>query len=353
VLLVCTAGWSVVAVVHSLAAHSDRVRRGMPSNLAVILAEYGPAYLPWVFFTAALFYLLSRRTGPAPAARLFGVLTVGFYLPQVAYQILLFQAQSNRSWRDFWTVLGNWPTTAWLVDFLIYASTFSLVYAWVNVRAALDAERRQQRAEAEALELRLQLEQQRLGALRAQLEPHFLFNALNAISGLVRGDDKPLALTALQQLSALLRYALSASQRDWVSLEDELAFVRDYVTLQSLRYGDRLQLAVEGDTPAVRAADCPPLLLQPLIENAIRHDVECHDGRSEVRLALQLTGTRLTIEVSNAVHAGAASNPGLGLGLPTTRDRLALTYGSAATFSTSLTGDRFWVVMELPVQAPE
>ena len=113
------------------------------------------------------------------------------------------------------------------------------------------------------LSLRLELEEQRLLALRAQLEPNFMFNALNAISALVLTDNKENALNGISGLSELLCYALTASEKDSVKLAEELAFVQDYLALQKLRYGARLQIKIEGVDAGISDADCLPLLLQP------------------------------------------------------------------------------------------
>jgi two-component system sensor histidine kinase AlgZ len=198
------------------------------------------------------------------------------------------------------------------------------------------------------LKLRLDLEQQRMLALRGQLEPHFLFNALNAISALVRSDDKRVALGAIGNLSELLRYALQAGERERVTLAEECRFVADYLALQKLRYGARLQIAIEGDDAGALAAELPPLLLQPLIENALRHDLDCHDGPSDIRLAFAVDGERLTIHVSNPASEQRSPNPGLGLGLRHTRERLQLAYGARAAIASGVSDGRFRVDISLP-----
>ncbi len=152
-------------------------------------------------------------------------------------------------------------------------------------------------------------------------------------AGWYAGSDKSLAVSALTRLSELLRYALTASSRDWVTVGDELHFVRGYAMLQQLRYGDRLQLSITGDDDTIRSGDCPPLLLQPLVENAIRHDLESHAGASDIRMTFTRTGERLAVHVSNPIHPEAIANAGLGLGLRSTRERLALLYGREASFA--------------------
>jgi LytS/YehU family sensor histidine kinase len=198
------------------------------------------------------------------------------------------------------------------------------------------------------LNLRLALEEQRMLALRAQFEPHFLFNALNAISALVREGDRTLALGGIGRLSDLLRYALSASVRNTVTVAAELQFVRDYLDLQRLRYGARLRVHIEGDERMLHDVDCPPLLLQPLIENALRHDLDCHDGPSDIRLSFVPDGAALTIRVTNPAGAHASPNPGAGLGLANTRERLRLMHPTAS-LHTNLRAGRFVAEVRLPL----
>jgi len=201
------------------------------------------------------------------------------------------------------------------------------------------------------LHLSLELERQRMLALRAQLEPHFIFNALNAISALVRTSDGDLALNGINRLSDLLRYALTASGRDWVSVGEELAFVGDYLALQRLRYRARLQ--VQMDIGDVHGGECPPLLLQPLIENALRHDLDCHEGDSDIRIHMQRDGAQLHIRISNPVTADASPNPGLGMGLANTRARLQLAYGGEASLDSALRDGRYEVAIRMPLYVKE
>lgn len=218
-------------------------------------------------------------------------------------------------------------------SWFVTGATFAIIVAIGNWRLARARE--------------LALEQQRMLALRAQLEPHFIFNALNAISALVREGDKAVSLQGISRLSDLLRYALSASLRDAVSLGEELQFVNDYTGLQRLRYGDRLQIHVDGDDPQLHDIPCPPLLLQPLIENALRHDLDCHSGRSDIHLQITQQAGLLRLTVSNPVSAEAPPNPGTGLGLKNTRERLAL-FNPAASLHAGRRGDRFYAEVQLP-----
>ena len=166
---------------------------------------------------------------------------------------------------------------------------------------------------------------------RQALEPHFLFNALNTIAGLVRGAHPELATRALAQLSELLRYVLEASRQDRVPLAWELEFVGNYLELQQIRYGSRLQVTIHQDA-AARSYDVPPLLLQPLIENAVVHGAACtsQPASIEVRVRIAPDAPELRVEVHNTRGERAVpAAPRTGLGLSNTRQRLHRMYGDA------------------------
>jgi hypothetical protein len=227
-------------------------------------------------------------------------------------------------------------------------ATFAIIVAIGNWRLARARQQALQHTHMQNLELSLALAQQRTLALRAQLEPHFIFNALNAISALVREGDKAVSLQGISRLSDLLRYALSASLRDAVRLGEELQFVHDYTDLQRLRYGDRLQIHISCDDDELHQALCPPLLLQPLIENALRHDLDCHDGRSDIQVHITRRESELLMTVSNPLSAHAPANPGTGLGLQNTRERLVM-FDPAASLHAEKRDARFYAEIRLPL----
>jgi len=355
-LTVSAISWLLVSLMHALAAYTDQLHRGVPGALGPLIGAVVPSYLPWVPFSAILYFLFIRLRDrwsdvSAVASIVAGAFCL-FFLPEIAYQALWSQWQEGVPLSNVLSALAAWPAIFWLVDFGLFVSTIAVVYGAVAFSRHLEGERRKQRLVAENLTLRLELERQRLVALRAQLEPHFLFNALNAISGLVRGDNRSLALSALQQLSSLLRYALTASGRDWVPIADELAFARGYVALQQLRHGDRLRCVFDADERSIVACDVPPLILQPLLENAIRHDLERHEGAGDIHLDVQRDGEQLRIRVSNSLPAGLEPNPGTGFGLTATRDRLSLIYGRQAVCASGVVDGRFVATLTVPISTP-
>ncbi|MBK9409962.1 MAG: histidine kinase [Gemmatimonadetes bacterium] len=347
--------WATVLVLHVAAAYSDMLRRGAPVTLRELLGAYLVAYLPWVAYTTVLYGAMDRRRAVLSERRFVAqwyVASLVFYLvPEVAWQVA---AATLRNAPDplsaFLPAFRRWPAELWLLDLALMTGSFVAIYALVAMREARALRERQRADEAERLTLRLELEQQRLRGIRAQLEPHFLFNALSAIAGLVRNNDQRVAIDAIGQLSAQLRHAITASQKDWSTIGEELQFVRGYVALQALRYPERLRVTVDAPA-AAESFPCPPLLLQPLVENAIRHDLECHQDISTIDVAVTPGPAGTTITVRNSMHPGSPANPGLGLGLRGTRDRLALLYGEAARVEAGPADAHFVVTIFLPLVA--
>lgn len=204
-----------------------------------------------------------------------------------------------------------------LYGMALYGLVVGISYAIQAARRLRDEEKRAARAEA----LRVDAE---LRALRAQLDPHFLFNTLHSITALVRIDPAH-GERALEQFAALLRYVLDVNRErsEEVPLEEELGFVRTYLALERLRLGDRLRVVEEIDPEAL---ECLVLAfsLQPLVENAIRHGIAPRAGEGVLRLSANLVGDELVLEVADdgagtdAARVAEAS----GLGLGAVRQRL-------------------------------
>jgi signal transduction histidine kinase len=226
--------------------------------------------------------------------------------------------------------------------------------AIVGAAVTIGALRRVQEREAAAARAETQRARAELHALRARLDPHFLFNTLHSVSVLVR-DDPPAAERALEWMAELLRYVLDAERRgsDDVALAEELAFVRTYLALERLRLGERLHVeeAVEAD-----ALDCsvPALTLQPLVENAVRHGLAPVARGGTLRIAAAVDGDRLRLEVRDdgAGAAAAAAARREGIGLATVRQRLLARYpGAAAVDVVTAPGEGFAVRLVLPAVA--
>jgi two-component system LytT family sensor kinase len=221
----------------------------------------------------------------------------------------------------------------------------SILVAAIHGFAALDAARAR---ELRAARLESSLARSQLRNLRLQLQPHFLFNALHTVSAAMY-DDPAAADEMLDQLAELLRASLRTAQSDEVPLGEELALLDRYLAIQRARFGDRLTVSIQVE-PGAGSLLVPSLLLQPLVENAIRHGNAERAGRGAIAVRAHREDGRLVLEVEDdgpgavtVPAAGAAAGPvppgkrtaaaATGIGLAATAERLQLLYGDAQTFS--------------------
>lgn len=203
---------------------------------------------------------------------------------------------------------------------------------WLMVLAihAVRHSRAIQERETARAQVEVQLAQAQLQMLKVQIQPHFLFNTLNAIATLVRGDPAR-AERMVEHLSEMLRIALTHSATQEVMIRDELATLLPYLEIEKVRFGDRLSVQIEVDE-ALQNAVVPHLLLQPLVENAIRHGISPRRRAGWVRVAVSAESDRLHLTVEdNGVGMSGAIRPGA-IGLENTRSRLAQLYGNDQCF---------------------
>jgi signal transduction histidine kinase len=229
----------------------------------------------------------------------------------------------------------DWPTyrrtlMALLpIDFLTYCGFFSLTLAldsFFRFRQRSDDIRHLQH---EAVRLQSELTQAQLATLRGQLHPHFLFNAFNAVSTLVRQHKNESAVNMITQLSSMLRLTMQNIDAQELTLDQELDFVSAYLDVERVRFSDKLRTQLDID-PAARRCIVPNLLLQPLVENAIKHGISRRVTEGCVRLIAARREQRLVLEVIDdgpGEGAGAEPPSPSGIGLRNTRCRLRHAYG--------------------------
>jgi two-component system sensor histidine kinase AlgZ len=193
------------------------------------------------------------------------------------------------------------------------------------------------------------LAEARLQALQARIRPHFLFNSLNAVLGLIRRDPKRAERT-LEDLSDLFR-ALMSDGRSLVRLADEIALVERYAAIEQLRLGERLRMSWDLDNAPVDAM-LPPLILQPLVENAIYHGVEPGTGIGDVLVRIERRGNRVLAAIENPWHAaGAGGRAGNHMALDNIRERLMLFFDDEARLESRVEGARYRVEIEIPYRS--
>ena len=185
----------------------------------------------------------------------------------------------------------------------------------------------------------------RLSELQARIQPHFLFNTLNSAIALVR-EDPARAETILEDLADLFRHVL-VDRGEAVTLAEEVELARRYLDIEQVRFGERLQVEWALDAEAARAK-VPPLLLQPLVENAVKHGVEPSAAGAQVKISTQRRGAMVVVKVTNTVPAGQGPR-GHGVAQDNVRDRLRLLHDVQAQFQTVFKDGIYQVRMEVPV----
>jgi hypothetical protein len=222
--------------------------------------------------------------------------------------------------------------------FLLYLLAMAVSYLTTAFTISRDAERR-------GLELEVLAREAELRALRAQIDPHFLFNSLQSISALTTADPAAARRMCLL-LADFLRDTLALGARNRIPLERELALARRFLSIEQVRFGDRLGIDIDGS--GAETSDVPPLLIQPLVENAVTHGIAHVLEGGVVRIRAQRKVASLVLTVDNPCDADRPTGRGTGLGLRNVRERLESAYGTEAYLHTEEAGGRFVAKIELP-----
>ena len=220
---------------------------------------------------------------------------------------------------------------------------------WLAIYFGVMARRRHVALERQALELRVVARDAQLRALRAQLNPHFLFNCLNSLRAMIV-EDPARAASMVTGLAGLLRYSLRSNRQSTIALAEEMEAVWDYLDLARVRFEERLHVDC-ALAPATLDARIPPMLMQTLVENAITHGIAELPEGGVVRIDARVVDGWLQIQVSNTGRLAATASPG-GVGLQNTREQLRLLYGNAALLALHQRGDTVVASVRLP-RVPE
>jgi len=338
----------------------NRARAPLPSPALILAAWLVPALLSG-FNT----YMQSRLEGQAPDWHwvvfnsidwlLYAVLTPFVFrasrrlpleAPRLAHHIALHVAGALGmcvAWAGLGTVLrlaifsAARSATGWQVlrEFVAWVFTtlpfgVGVYFALVGIEHSLFYFAQARERETQAARLAAQLAEARLGALRMQLNPHFLFNSLNAITVLVRDGNTAAAGQMLELLSDVLRQVLQTDATHETALSAELEFLERYLAIEQVRFSDRLRPRIDVE-PAIRGAAVPRFLLQPLMENALRHGIARRADAGVLHVSARREGAELVLTVRDDGPGLALAGPGGGVGLANTRARLAALYGDRAS----------------------
>jgi two-component system, LytTR family, sensor kinase len=289
------------------------------------------SWLPWALATPLVIRLARRY----PMVRAVTARRVAVHL--VAFAVL---SAVSETWSTALQMLFNpyhtrkWPTfvDTWTTTLIFQVLTFLIAYALIlTVTYVVDARGSMARQMTETARLNEELSKAQLAALRRQMEPHFMFNTLNSIAGLVRDHRNAAAVSMIVGLSEFLRRATEDSHRSQVTLAEEVEYLQRYLEIQKVRFGERLQVSV--DIPVeLLGAQVPNLLLQPLVENAIKHGIAKRIAGGTVRIA----GARQDGGLCLTVYNDGPSEPAdwrathTGVGLANLRTRLQILHGNEA-----------------------
>jgi two-component system, LytTR family, sensor kinase len=329
--------WTLLGVIYAGPVYVEVRAEGMNHSAWRIFLWDGLTWGVWALLTPAILWLGRRYSLEGPRWRRSLLVHVpGFFflssLHSAAATVITLSVmpfdKMGTSPTTFWPrfklrVLGAIPS-----DLLVYAVVLGLVYA-------IDYYRKYRERQYLTAQLESQLAQAQLYSLRMQLHPHFLFNTLNGIVGLVRDNENKAAVDMLVGLSDLLRQALDHSNQQEVALRDELKFLELYLNIQQMRFADRLSIEIDV-APETLMALVPNLLLQPLAENAIRHGIGKRATSGHIGVTAQRENGALKLVIYDdgpGLPANWDRQPGHGIGLANTIARLDQLYGEAHAFA--------------------
>jgi sensor histidine kinase YesM len=249
-----------------------------------------------------------------------------------SFFILLFTYLSSSFYTD--------PAPSKLLDFFVNTWIYTLFFLlWIAVYLSFHLVRKARLEEIEKIQLQASHHEIELKNLREQLNPHFLFNSLNSIKALISIEPSS-AKQAITDLSNLMRNSLKMGKKKLVTLEEELTLVKDYLSLEKIRFEERLNYSIVCDAPTTNTI--PPFIVQTLVENAIKHGISNQINGGEIIINASITNKQHKIRVKNTGSLTSQVEESIGIGIENTKRRLALQYEKNATFE--LTESKGYVV---------
>lgn len=333
ILLTLTAGfWLFVTLTDVLYGYTMQINADQMFKAVVFVNSNERVLQHLLLFPILLAcFAASLRLGWTPVARIPLQIVLGGIFAAVSYS-----AMDLSEFLIWGTLMPRAVGALWTASFVMFFMTYCFGIILVTGFAYYQ---RLRNAEVRNSTLEQGWANARLAALRMQLSPHTLFNLLHTIRGHINKEPQ-VARAMVVQLADLLRRLLSASQREFTSLPEELSFVRLYLELQQQRFTERLSIVL----PAVENHSdlwVPSLILQPLVENAVVHGLAGHENKVLVRVEILIATNSVVLRVVNTF--GAACEAGReGIGLTNVRERLDVQFGKDASFTSAPTGPEEW-----------
>jgi signal transduction histidine kinase len=345
-LLVIVAFWTFLALLSAANAVLDPRARGLEAALSSgpVALAFAESYL-WAALTPLIFrlggrYGVERSNWPARLALFLGVgilIAMGVEM-LLAYLRSEFNFPVRRRGPFGFNPMIGVTRLFWLDDLMVYFAVLAASFARTYFLQYRARQEEAARLQAQTALLQAELVEARLTALQTQLNPHFLFNTLHAISSLVERDPRGVR-RMIARLSELLRLTLERTEQQEVPLEQELAFLQRYLEIMQIRFQGSLEVETQVD-PVVNEALVPTLILQPLVENAVKHGVSKVDGGGRIAVSARREGDRLVLSVrDNGPGLDGTDATESGLGLRNTRARLEHLYGAAQSLTLSALPD--------------
>lgn len=325
--LVIAVAWVIPATLAALQAFAQHQLGNWDGQLSrIVLFEFGD-WLLYGALTPIVFYLARRF----PLERPHLVRRLVLHLGAALFNCALWAAGGTLLRLAIWP--GQEHLTArgyigWFFTSLPFG--VAVYFAVLGIEHAIFYFQQARERETQAALLSAQLSEARLGALRMQMKPHFLLNSLNAVLVLVRDRDHATATRVLEELGEILRHVLRSERPEVVPLEEEVGFLRRYLGIEQVRFSDRLRTSFRIEPETARAA-VPDFILQPLVENAVRHGIAERIEAGQIIISARRDGDALVLTVEDDGPGYDDRRPSAGLGLANTRERLAVLYGDRGT----------------------
>ncbi|MEO0346329.1 MAG: histidine kinase [Pseudomonadota bacterium] len=362
-VLFVTVMWVSVGLIHALSRYVDIVKYDLPVPFTPVdVGYYLLSYAAWIVVTVVLLRVMQSRRFTFSFWRLAAFFVGGLllWLPiYFAYDYGVSVAVAGGGWAEWIDTLAATSGSVVFFYAVVYALTFALCGGVVLAARTRQAQQENLALEQQRTEAALELAEQHMQLMQSQLAPHFLFNCLSSMSYLARQSEKDTLVDAISTLGSLLRFTVENASRAQITVGEELQFVRDYLALQDLRFGDRFVCVIDAD-PAAAQEHCPPFTLQPLLENVFRHVVErIPPGDDQitqgvgVHVTIERHATDVAMSVCNSNTPGVTTDtpsPGHGTGINNLKSRLAHTYGDAYALETRVSAETYCVVLTFPAE---